>query len=121
MTGRIRGGRESTTLHSFDSFYMSIGGLNIELRDTETNTNADSSLRSEFSQRSDDQEKDIGLNDRFSNTGSAVDVLRKGQPLSPLSQVDHLMEILYSQHESLSVALMVIICTRADFTQLYLI
>ncbi len=48
MTGRIRGGREDTTLHSFDSFDMSIGGLNIELRDKETNTNADSSLRPEF-------------------------------------------------------------------------
>ncbi|SJL06789.1 uncharacterized protein ARMOST_10131 [Armillaria ostoyae] len=49
MTRRIRGGREDTTLHSFDSFDLSIGGLNIELRDTETNTNADSSLRPEFS------------------------------------------------------------------------
>ncbi|PBK82145.1 hypothetical protein ARMGADRAFT_1019899 [Armillaria gallica] len=54
MTRRIRGGREDTTLHSFDSFDMSIGGLNIELRDAETNTNADSSPRPEFSQRSDD-------------------------------------------------------------------
>ncbi|PBK82112.1 hypothetical protein ARMGADRAFT_1068320 [Armillaria gallica] len=75
MTRRIRGGREGTTLHSFDSFDMSIGGLNIELRDTKTNTNADSSLRPESSQRIDDQEKAIGLNDRFSNTGSAADVL----------------------------------------------
>ncbi|KAK0216501.1 hypothetical protein EDD85DRAFT_869975 [Armillaria nabsnona] len=75
ITGRIRGGREDTTFHSFDSFDMSIGGLNIELRDTATNTNADSSLRPEFSQRSDDQEKAIGLNDRSSNTGSAADVL----------------------------------------------
>ncbi|SJL06786.1 uncharacterized protein ARMOST_10128 [Armillaria ostoyae] len=75
MTRRIRGGREDTTLHSFDSFDLSIGGLNIELRDTETNTNADSSLRPEFSQRSDDQEKSIGVNDRFLNTGSAADVL----------------------------------------------
>ncbi|PBK60819.1 hypothetical protein ARMSODRAFT_965742 [Armillaria solidipes] len=76
MTRRIRGGREDTTLHSFDSFDLSIGGLNIsELRDTETNTNADSSLRPEFSQRSDDQEKAIGVNDRFLNTGSAADVL----------------------------------------------
>ncbi|SJL06795.1 uncharacterized protein ARMOST_10137 [Armillaria ostoyae] len=49
MTRRIRGGREDTTLHSFDSFDLSIGGLNIELRDPETNTNADSSLRPEFS------------------------------------------------------------------------
>ncbi|PBK89250.1 hypothetical protein ARMGADRAFT_1033332 [Armillaria gallica] len=49
MTGRIRGGREDTALHSFDSFDMSIGGLNIELRDRETNTNADYSLRPEFS------------------------------------------------------------------------
>ncbi|KAK0234873.1 hypothetical protein EDD85DRAFT_96107 [Armillaria nabsnona] len=75
MTGRIRGGREDTTLHSFDSFDMSIGGLNIELRDTETNTNADSSLQPEFSQGSDDQEKVIVLNDRFSNTGSTAPVL----------------------------------------------
>ncbi len=76
MTGRIRGGREDATLHSFDSFDMSIGGLNIELRDTETNTNADSSVRPEFSQRSDDQEKAIELNDSFLNTGSAAaDVL----------------------------------------------
>ncbi|PBK88752.1 hypothetical protein ARMGADRAFT_997081 [Armillaria gallica] len=75
MTGRICGGREDTTLHSFDSFDMSIGGLNIELRDTATNTNADSSLRPEFSQRSDDQEKTIGLNGSFLNTGSAADVL----------------------------------------------
>ncbi|SJL06889.1 uncharacterized protein ARMOST_10231 [Armillaria ostoyae] len=49
MIRRIRGGREDTTLHSFDSFDLSIGGFNIELRDTETNTNADSSLRPEFS------------------------------------------------------------------------
>ncbi|KAK0432555.1 hypothetical protein EV421DRAFT_2063852 [Armillaria borealis] len=75
MTRRIRGGREDTTLHSFDSFDLSIGGLNIELRDTETNKNADSSLRPEFSQRSDDQEKSIGLNDRLLNTGSTADVL----------------------------------------------
>ncbi|KAK0489801.1 hypothetical protein EDD18DRAFT_569922 [Armillaria luteobubalina] len=48
MTGRIRGGREDTaTLRSFDSFDLSIGGLNIELRETETHTNADSSLRPE--------------------------------------------------------------------------
>ncbi|PBK86616.1 hypothetical protein ARMGADRAFT_1017314 [Armillaria gallica] len=64
MTRRIRGGREDTTFHSFDSFDMSIGGLNIELRDTETNRNADSSLRPEFSQRRDDQEKAIVLYDR---------------------------------------------------------
>ncbi|PBK60306.1 hypothetical protein ARMSODRAFT_966191 [Armillaria solidipes] len=75
MTRRIRGGREDTTLHSFDSFDLSIGGLNIELRDTEINTNADSSLRPEFSQRSDDQEKAIGLNDRSLNTSSTADVL----------------------------------------------
>ncbi|KAK0234623.1 hypothetical protein EDD85DRAFT_844740 [Armillaria nabsnona] len=75
MTRRIRGGREDTTLHSFDSFDMSIGGLNIELRDKETNTNADSSLRPEFSQRIDDQEKAIGLNDRLLNTGSTAAVL----------------------------------------------
>ncbi|KAK0234844.1 hypothetical protein EDD85DRAFT_95320 [Armillaria nabsnona] len=75
MTGRIHGGREDTTPHSFDSFDMSIGGLNIELRDPETNRNADSSLRPELSQKSDDQENAIGLNDRFLNTGSTAPVL----------------------------------------------
>ncbi|PBK88762.1 hypothetical protein ARMGADRAFT_1033755 [Armillaria gallica] len=75
MTGRIRGGREDTTPPSFDSFDMSIGGLNIELRDTETTRNADFFLRPESSQRIDDQEKAIELNDRFSNTGSVADVL----------------------------------------------
>ncbi|KAK0234808.1 hypothetical protein EDD85DRAFT_969911 [Armillaria nabsnona] len=69
MTRRIRGGREDTTLHSFDSFDLSIGRLNIELRDKETNRNADSSLQPEFSQRGDVQEKAIGLNDHFLNTG----------------------------------------------------
>ncbi|KAK0502482.1 hypothetical protein EDD18DRAFT_1347096 [Armillaria luteobubalina] len=55
MTRRIRGGREDiATLHAFDSFDLSIGGLNIELHDTETNTNADSSLRPKFSQGNDD-------------------------------------------------------------------
>ncbi|KAK0234864.1 hypothetical protein EDD85DRAFT_955745 [Armillaria nabsnona] len=67
--------REYTTLHSFNSFDMSIGGLNIELRDTENNRNADSSLQPEYSQKSDDQEKVIGLNDCFSNAGSAADML----------------------------------------------
>ncbi|KAK0477644.1 hypothetical protein IW261DRAFT_1420927 [Armillaria novae-zelandiae] len=62
MTRRIRGGREDTaTIHSFDTFDLSIGGLNIEFRDTETNTNADSSLQPGASQRSDNQEKAIGL------------------------------------------------------------
>ncbi len=76
MTRRIRGGREDATLHSFDSFDMSIGGLNIEVRDTGTgNTNAASSLRPEFSQRSDGEEKAIGLDDSFLNTGSTADVL----------------------------------------------
>ncbi|KAK0234823.1 hypothetical protein EDD85DRAFT_845475 [Armillaria nabsnona] len=75
MTRRIRGGREDTTLHSFDSFDLSIGGLNIELRDKETNTSADSSLRPEFTQRSDDQKKAIGLNDRFLNTDSTAAVM----------------------------------------------
>ncbi|PBK63158.1 hypothetical protein ARMSODRAFT_963378 [Armillaria solidipes] len=75
MTGRIRGGREDATFHSFDSFDLSIGGLNIELRDTETNTNANSSLRPEFSQGSESQEKAIGLDDSFPNTGSTADVL----------------------------------------------
>ncbi len=104
MTGRIRGGREDTTLHSFDSFDMSIGGLNIELRDTETNRNADSSLRPEISQRSDDQEKAIGLNDRFfKHWFNGARVERKGQTLSPTSQADNLMPILYSQHEWHSV------------------
>ncbi|KAK0186998.1 hypothetical protein F5146DRAFT_1063213 [Armillaria mellea] len=64
MTRRIRGGREDmANIHSFDSFDLSIGGLNIEFRDTEINTNADSSLRPGVSQRSDDQEKTIGLDD----------------------------------------------------------
>ncbi|KAK0234870.1 hypothetical protein EDD85DRAFT_96004 [Armillaria nabsnona] len=75
MTGRIRGGREDTTLHSFDSFDMSIGGLNIELRDPETNRNPDPSLQPELSQRRDDQEKAIGLNDRVLNTDSTAAVL----------------------------------------------
>ncbi|KAK0489766.1 hypothetical protein EDD18DRAFT_568642 [Armillaria luteobubalina] len=55
MTGQIREGREDmATLHSFDSFDLSIGGLNIEFRDMETNTNADSSVRPEVSQGNDD-------------------------------------------------------------------
>ncbi|PBK92399.1 hypothetical protein ARMGADRAFT_1103488 [Armillaria gallica] len=45
MTRRIRGGREETAFHSFESFDLSIGGLNIEFQDTEINANADSSLR----------------------------------------------------------------------------
>ncbi|PBK82091.1 hypothetical protein ARMGADRAFT_1171097 [Armillaria gallica] len=45
MTRRIRGGREETAFHSFESFDLSISGLNIEFQDTETNANADSSLR----------------------------------------------------------------------------
>ncbi len=36
MTRRIRGGREETAFHSFESFDLSIGGLNIEFQDTET-------------------------------------------------------------------------------------
>ncbi|KAK0502484.1 hypothetical protein EDD18DRAFT_1347098 [Armillaria luteobubalina] len=53
--GQIREGREDmATLHSFDSFDLSIGGLNIEFRDMETNTNADSSVRPEVSQGNDD-------------------------------------------------------------------
>ncbi|KAK0218927.1 hypothetical protein IW262DRAFT_1065897 [Armillaria fumosa] len=76
MTRRIRGGREDiATLHSFDSFDLSIGGLNIEFRDTETTTNADSSLRPEFSQRSDDQKKALGLDNNHLNSGSTTDVL----------------------------------------------
>ncbi len=119
MTRRIRGGREDTTLHSFDSFDMSIGGLNIEVRDTETNTNADSSLRPRLSQRSDGEEKAIGLDDNFLNTGSTADVLgAKVRHFRPQSQADQLMEILYSQHEWLPVALMVIISARTDFIQL---
>ncbi|KAK0186993.1 hypothetical protein F5146DRAFT_985078 [Armillaria mellea] len=50
MTRRIRGGREATTFHSFESFDMSIGGLNTEFQDTETNANTDSSLPPECSQ-----------------------------------------------------------------------
>ncbi|KAK0234884.1 hypothetical protein EDD85DRAFT_96506 [Armillaria nabsnona] len=45
MTRRIRGGREETAFHSFESFDLSIGGLNIEFQDKETNANANSSLR----------------------------------------------------------------------------
>ncbi|PBK82084.1 hypothetical protein ARMGADRAFT_947084 [Armillaria gallica] len=45
MTRRIRGGREETAFHSFESFDLSICGLNIEFQDTETNANADPSLR----------------------------------------------------------------------------
>ncbi|KAK0477638.1 hypothetical protein IW261DRAFT_1633289, partial [Armillaria novae-zelandiae] len=76
MTRRIRGGREDkATIHSFDSFDLSIGGLNIEFGDTETNTNADSSLRPEISRDRDDQEVSIGLDNSFINTGSTVDGL----------------------------------------------
>ncbi|KAK0477639.1 hypothetical protein IW261DRAFT_271308 [Armillaria novae-zelandiae] len=57
MTGRIRGGREDmATLHSFDSFDLSIRGLNVEFHNTETDTHADSSVRPGGSQRNDDQE-----------------------------------------------------------------
>ncbi|KAK0216504.1 hypothetical protein EDD85DRAFT_870002 [Armillaria nabsnona] len=41
MTSRIRGGREDATLHSYESF---AGELNIELRNAQTITNAESSL-----------------------------------------------------------------------------
>ncbi|KAK0218929.1 hypothetical protein IW262DRAFT_1462521 [Armillaria fumosa] len=76
MTRRIRGGREDiATLHAFDSFDLSIGGLNIELRDTETNANADTSLRPGVSQGSDDQEKTIGFDNSFINAGSMADGL----------------------------------------------
>ncbi|KAK0477641.1 hypothetical protein IW261DRAFT_1608969 [Armillaria novae-zelandiae] len=77
MTGRIRGGREDiATLHSFDTFDLSIGKLNVEFRDdTETNTNADSSVQPGVSQRSANQEKTIGLDDSFINTASTADVL----------------------------------------------
>ncbi|KAK0218931.1 hypothetical protein IW262DRAFT_1462523 [Armillaria fumosa] len=77
MTGQIRGGREDmATLHAFDSFDLSIGGLNIELRDTETNANADTSLRPGVSQGSDVQEKAIYcLDNSFINTGSTTDTL----------------------------------------------
>ncbi|KAK0444986.1 uncharacterized protein EV420DRAFT_1277169 [Desarmillaria tabescens] len=47
MTTRIRGGREDSTLHSYESFDLLHGGLNIELRETQTNTNAESSVRLE--------------------------------------------------------------------------
>ncbi|KAK0218936.1 hypothetical protein IW262DRAFT_1066740 [Armillaria fumosa] len=56
MTRRIRGGREETAFHSFESFDMSIGGFNIEFQDTETNTNMHSSLPPECSQGSESQE-----------------------------------------------------------------
>ncbi|KAK0432584.1 hypothetical protein EV421DRAFT_1910844 [Armillaria borealis] len=120
MTRRIRGGREDTTFHSFDSFDLSIGGLNIELRDTETNTNADSSLRPEFSQRSDDQEKAIGLNDRFSNTDSTADVLdAKVRHFRP--QVKQIILWRFYTANMNGTALTVIIGTRTDFIQQSLI
>ncbi len=116
MTGRIRGGREDTALHSFDSFDMSIGGLNIELRDTETNRNADSSLRPEFSQRSDDQEKVIGLNDRFLNTGSTAAVLNaKVGHFRP--QVKQIILCKVDTANMNCMALTVTIGTRTDFIQ----
>ncbi|KAK0187001.1 hypothetical protein F5146DRAFT_1063222 [Armillaria mellea] len=75
MTSRIRGGREDmATLHSFDSFDLSIGGLNIDFRDTESNKNADISLRPGVEQRGDDQERAIGLDNSFINRGSTADV-----------------------------------------------
>ncbi len=95
---------------------MSIGGLNIELRDTETNRNADSSLRPEFSQRRNDQEKAIGLNDRFLNTGSAADVLgAKVRHFRP--QVKQIILCKFYTANMNGTALTVIICTRADFIQ----
>ena len=116
MTGRIRGGREDTTLHSFDSFDMSIGGLNIELRDKETNTNADSSLRPEFSQRIDDQEKAIGLNDRFLNTGSTTAMLgAKVRHFRP--QVKQIILCKFYTANMNGTALTVIIGTCTDFRQ----
>ncbi|SJL06891.1 uncharacterized protein ARMOST_10233 [Armillaria ostoyae] len=100
MTGRIRGGREDATFHSFDSFDLSIGGLNIEFRDTETNTNANSSLRPEFSQGSESQEKAIGLDDSFPNTGSTADVLgAKVRHFRPQVKQIILYQFLYSQHD----------------------
>lgn len=56
MTRRIRGGREETAFHSFESFDMPISGLNIEFQDTETNHHTDSSLPAECSQGSGSQE-----------------------------------------------------------------
>ncbi|KAK0477634.1 hypothetical protein IW261DRAFT_271095 [Armillaria novae-zelandiae] len=53
MTRRIRGGREETAFHSFESFDISIG---IEFQDTETNANTNSSLPPECSQGSENQE-----------------------------------------------------------------
>ncbi|KAK0460152.1 uncharacterized protein EV420DRAFT_1268348 [Desarmillaria tabescens] len=43
MTMQIRGGREDATLHSYESFDLLHGGLNVELRETQTSTNAESS------------------------------------------------------------------------------
>ncbi|KAK0444980.1 uncharacterized protein EV420DRAFT_1648500 [Desarmillaria tabescens] len=47
MTRQIRGGREDTTLPSYESFDLLNGGLNIELQNTQTNTDVESSLRLE--------------------------------------------------------------------------
>ncbi len=116
MTGRIRGGREDTTPHSFDSFDMSIGGLNIELRDTETNRNADSSLRPEFSQRIDDQLQAIVLNDRVLNTGSTAAMLSaKVRYFRP--QVKQIILCKFYTANMNGTVLTVIIRTRADFIQ----
>lgn len=95
---------------------MSIGGLNIELRDKETNTNADSSLRPEFSQRIDDQEKAIGLNDRLLNTGSTAAVLNeKVRHFGP--QVKQIILCKFYTVNMTGTVLTVIIGTRTDFTQ----
>ncbi|KAK0200453.1 hypothetical protein DFS33DRAFT_1361690 [Desarmillaria ectypa] len=74
MTRRIRGGREDVTLHTYESFDLSNGGLNIELQNTQTNTYAESSLRLEYPQGSESNEKAIGLLPADGN-GPIVNVL----------------------------------------------
>ncbi len=61
------------------------------------------------------RQKAIGLNDRFfKHWLSSGRVGRQGQSVSPSSQADNIIQILYSQHEWLGVALMVIISTRTQ-------
>ncbi|KAK0200459.1 hypothetical protein DFS33DRAFT_1387663 [Desarmillaria ectypa] len=70
MTRRIRGGREDATLHTYESFDLSNGGLDIELQNTQTNTNAESSLRLERPQGDESEKKAIYGN--FSDVRDAL-------------------------------------------------
>ncbi|KAK0200461.1 hypothetical protein DFS33DRAFT_1387665 [Desarmillaria ectypa] len=74
MTRRIRGGREDATLHTYESFDLSNGGLDIELQNTQTNTNAESSLQLERPQGDESEKKAIGLLPADGN-GPIVNVL----------------------------------------------